>query len=77
MYDAYSVAGKMNSGEIPFRETRTLHMVLFIMFAVIVIVAAVLIIIVMVISPLMSQIGSLGSPDTGDYSKLLNSSGLF
>ncbi|MGB7788495.1 hypothetical protein [Methanoregula sp.] len=77
MYDAYSVAGKMNTGEIPFRETRALHMVLFIVFAVIVIIAAVLIIIAMVMSALTSQVGSLGSLDNGDYSKLLNSNGMF
>ena len=72
LYNAYSVAGKMNTGEIPFRETRMLHMVLFIVFAVIVILVAVLIIIAMVISPLMSQLGSFRSLDTGDYSKLLS-----
>ena len=76
LYNAYSVAGKMNTGEIAFRETRMLHMVLFIVFALIVILVAVLIIIAMVISPLMSQLGSFRSLDTGDYSKLLNSNGI-
>jgi TM2 domain-containing membrane protein YozV len=75
LYDAYAVAGKMNSGEIPFRETRALHMVLFIVFALIVIVAAVLIIIVTVITPMMSQFGSMDSLNTGDYNKLINSYG--
>jgi TM2 domain-containing membrane protein YozV len=73
MYDAYSVAGKMNSGEIPFRETRTLHLVLFIVFAVIVIVVALLIIIVMVMSSLMSQLGPL---DTGNFNKMFDTNGL-
>ncbi|MGD0080289.1 MAG: zinc ribbon domain-containing protein [Methanoregula sp.] len=73
MYNAYSVAGKMNTGELPFRETRTLHMVLFIVFALVVIAVALLILITMVIAPLMSQFGSL---DTGDYRKLLDTNGL-
>ena len=37
IYNAYTTAGKMNTGEIPFRETRMLHVVLFIVFAVAVI----------------------------------------
>ena len=74
MYDAYSVAGKMNSGEIPFRETRMLHMILFIVFAVVVIVIAILIVIAIVMSSLMSQLGPLG---TGDLNRILNSNGLF
>jgi TM2 domain-containing membrane protein YozV len=74
MYNAYSVAGKMNSGEIPFRETRTLHLVLFIGFAIIVIVIALLIIIAMVMSSLMSQLGPL---DTGNFNKMFETSGLF
>jgi TM2 domain-containing membrane protein YozV len=67
MYDAYSVAGKMNTGELEFRETRTLYMVLFIVFAVIVIVIAVLIILAMVMSSLMGQLGPLGG---GDFNPL-------
>jgi len=73
MYNAYSVAGKMNTGELPFRETRTLHMVLFIVFALVVIAVALLILITMVIAPLMNQFGSL---DTVDYRKLLDTNGL-
>jgi TM2 domain-containing membrane protein YozV len=68
MYDAYTVAGKMNTGEIPFRETRTLYMTLFIVFAVVVIVIALLIVIAMVMSTLMSQIGSL---NTGNFNQML------
>jgi len=72
MYDAYSVAGKMNSGEIEFRETRTLHMVLFIVFAIVVIVIAILIVLAMVMSSLMGQLGMLGG---GDFNRL-DTSGL-
>jgi TM2 domain-containing membrane protein YozV len=63
MYDAYSVAGKMNTGEVPFRETRMLHMILFIVFAVIIIVIALIIIIAMVMSAMMAQLGPLGITD--------------
>jgi TM2 domain-containing membrane protein YozV len=63
MYDAYSVAGKMNTGEIPFRETRMLHVVLFILFAVALIVIALVIIIAMVMATLMDQLGPLGITD--------------
>jgi TM2 domain-containing membrane protein YozV len=63
MYDAYSVAGKMNSGEIVFRETRMLHMVLFIVLAMIVIVIALVIIIAMVMAALMDQLAPLGITD--------------
>jgi TM2 domain-containing membrane protein YozV len=63
IYDAYNVSGKMNTGEVPFRETRTLHMVLFIVFAVAVIVIALVIIIAMLMAALMSQLGPLGITD--------------
>jgi TM2 domain-containing membrane protein YozV len=76
LYDAYAVAGKMNSGEIEFRETSTMHMVIFIVVAVIVIVVVVLIIIAMVMASLMSTLGPLGTLDTGDYNRILQTSGL-
>jgi len=63
MYDAYSVAGKMNTGEVPFREARMLHMVLFIVFAVIIVVIALIIIIEMLMSAMMTQLGPLGITD--------------
>lgn len=34
LYDAYTTAKKMNSGEIPFKPTRTAHLILFIVLAV-------------------------------------------
>ena len=74
MYNAYSVAGKMNNGEIAFRETRRLHMVLFIVFAVVMIVIALLIIIAIVMAILMPQLGQLGS---GNYNQLFDTNGLF
>jgi TM2 domain-containing membrane protein YozV len=73
MYNAYTVAGKMNTGKITFHETRTLHMVMFIVFAGVVIVIAFLII-AMVIATLMSQ---LGLPGTGNNNQLFGTNGLF
>ncbi len=73
MYNAYSVAGKMNTGEIAFRATRPLHMVLFVVFALVVIAIALLIIITMVIAPLMNQ---FGLPDTGNFNRMFDTSGL-
>ena len=73
MYNAYSVAGKMNAGEVPFRETRTLHVVLFIVFAAIVIVIAIIIIIAVVMSALMAQLGPMGA---GDINRLFDTNGI-
>jgi TM2 domain-containing membrane protein YozV len=73
MYDAYAVAGKMNTGELEFRETRMLHMILFIVFAVIVIVALLIIILTIVMASLMSQLGPLGIGDN----PMFNTNGLF
>jgi len=72
IYNAYTTAGKMNTGEIPFRETRMLPIVLFIVFAVAVIAIALLVLIYLVIDPLMSQMGTL---DTGSFNQLLGSGG--
>jgi len=76
LYDAYVVAGKMNTGEIPFRETSTMHMVIFIIVAVMAIVVALLIIIAMVIASLASELGPLGLSGTGNYNHLFQTSGL-
>ncbi len=73
MYNAYTTAGKMNAGEIPFRETRMLTMVLFIVFAVVVIGIALLLLIYLVIDPMISQIGTL---DTGNFNRLFDTGGL-
>jgi len=74
MYDAHAVAGKMNTGEIPFRESRMIHMVLFITFAIIVVVVTLLALIAMVMARVTSQLGSLG---TGDYNRMFGNGGLF
>jgi len=63
IYDAYNVAGKMNTGEIAFRETRTIHAVLFIVLAVVVIVIALVVIIAIVMAALMDQLRPFGITD--------------
>jgi TM2 domain-containing membrane protein YozV len=77
MYDAYAVAGKMNTGEIPFRETSTMHMAIFIVVAVMAIIVAILIIVAMVMASLASELGPLGLSGTGNYNHLFQMNGLF
>ena len=78
MYNAYSTAGKMNRGEIPAREMRMLHVILFVVFAIAVIVVGLVLIYFLVVQPLMSQFGSLGTGNlnqlmnTGDINQLIN-----
>jgi TM2 domain-containing membrane protein YozV len=73
IYDAYSVAGKMNTGEIQVRETRLLHMAAFIVFAAAVIIIAVLVIIALIATTL-AEFESLGN---GNINELFNPAGLF
>jgi hypothetical protein len=73
VYDAYSVAGKMNAGEIPFRVTRTFHLVLFVVFAIVIISIAILII-VSIVAAVLSQ---FESPGNGNIDQLFSNSGLF
>jgi len=61
MYDAYVVATKMNTGEIPFRETRTIHMVLFIFFAVTAVIVLIVVITAMVMATMLSMLGQPGT----------------
>jgi len=83
MYNAYKTAGKMNTGEIPFREMRMLHVILFVVFAIAVVVIGVIILYMMVIQPLMSQFGSLDMGNVGnlgntnDINRLINNAGVF
>ena len=72
LYNAYTTAGKMNTGEIPFRETRMLHMILFVVFAIAVVAIALVIVYVTVISPLMSQFGSLDMGNLGNIGNMGN-----
>jgi len=73
MYDAYAVAGKMNAGEIEYRETRILHMILFIVFALVVIGVLLIIILTIIMAGLMAGLGPLGIDNSG----MFDTSGLF
>jgi len=74
MYNAYTTAGKMNTGEVPFREMRMIHVILFVIFALAVIVITLVLLYVLVIVPLISQLGSLG---TGNVNQLFNTGEIF
>lgn len=65
MYDAYAVAGKMNTSEIEFKEMRLLHMILFIVFAAIAIVVLIVGITLILVASLTPSLGVIGA---GDYS---------
>jgi len=83
IYNAYKTAGKMNTGEIPFREMRMLHVILFVVFAIAVIAVAFVLLYVLVFEPLMSQLGPLDMGNLGnlgntnDINQLINNSGVF
>ena len=72
MYDAHAVAGKMNTGEIKLRETRILHMVLFIVFAVLVIIVVLVIVAMIFMASLAAELGPTGA---GSLNRLFSSSG--
>jgi TM2 domain-containing membrane protein YozV len=72
MYDAHAVAGKMNTGEIKLRETRILHMVLFIVFAVLVIIVVLVIVSMIFMASLAAELGPTGA---GSRNRLFSSSG--
>lgn len=56
--DAYSTAGKMNAGTIPFIEGNTLHLIAFVLFALVVVVAVVILILWWAYTSLMSDLGT-------------------
>jgi TM2 domain-containing membrane protein YozV len=56
MYDAYSAAKKMNRGEIPFRPTKTAHMILFFILAALIIVVIIFMILMAILAMFTSMI---------------------
>lgn len=66
-YDAYTVAGKMNSGELEFRPANTIHLIIFVIFAIAIVVIALVLITVYLISSLMAELG----PDGAQYLGML------
>ena len=62
IYDAYSMAAKMNAGEIPFMPTRTAHMVIFAIVAIAIVAIIVILLILAALAevgPMMQQFGSV------------------
>ncbi len=67
MYDAHAVAGKMNTGEVEFKEMQMLPMILFIAGAVIVILFVLIAVTLVVFSSLMARLGPV---DTTSLNRL-------
>ena len=57
MHDAYSTAKRMNRGEIPFRATRTAHLIIFFIIAVLIIA----LIVFMILMALLAEFNSVFS----------------
>jgi TM2 domain-containing membrane protein YozV len=64
MYDAYDVAGKMNTGAIEPRPARILHVALFLLVAIAVVAVAVVAVAAFLIAVLTNL---LGQADTGIF----------
>jgi len=67
MYDAYMVAGKMNAGTLEFQPANTIHLIIFVIFAIAIAVIALVLITVYLISSLMAELG----PDGAQYLGML------
>jgi hypothetical protein len=60
-YDAWGVAGRMNAGEIEYRETRTLPLVTFVVFALVAILVVLLLVIAILVAAMMAALGPLST----------------
>lgn len=56
LYDAYTTAKKMNAGEIPFKPTKTAHMIIFFILAVIITVVVVFLVFLFVVASIFSPL---------------------
>jgi len=61
MHDAWVVAGRMNAGEIEFRETRMLPMVTFVIFAVVLVLGVLIIAITLLVTYMIAALGPLST----------------
>jgi len=62
IYDAYSMAAKMNAGEIPFMPTRTAHMIIFAIVAIAIVAIIVILLVLAALTemgPMMQQFGTV------------------
>jgi TM2 domain-containing membrane protein YozV len=67
LYDAYSTSQKMNAGEIPFKPTKTAHLILFIILAVFIVVLVAFVIFVIALA-------SVVTPTTASYTSAIQPS---
>jgi len=74
MYDAHTIAGKMNDGTLGFRPMQTVHMVLFVAAAVFIVIAVCVVVAMIVISGMLSLLGTAGN---SDFSRMLQFYGQF
>jgi TM2 domain-containing membrane protein YozV/predicted nucleic acid-binding Zn ribbon protein len=56
MYDAYSTAKKMNNREIPFKPTKTAHMIIFFLLAALVIAVVVFLVLMAILAAFVSAL---------------------
>jgi TM2 domain-containing membrane protein YozV len=75
IYDAYRVAGKMNTGEVPFQETRPLVMALFVIILVVMVVVTAWVLYTMVVEPLMTTMNSLNI-GTSNLNQIMGTNGI-
>ena len=55
LYDAYTTAKKMNAGHIPFKPTKTAHMIIFFILAIIITAVVVFFVFVIVLAGFFAQ----------------------
>ena len=58
LYDAYTTARKMNAGEIPFKPTKTAHMIIFFILAVIITVIVVFLFLLFVVASIFAPLAA-------------------
>ena len=56
MYDAYSMAKKMNTREIPFKPTKTAHLIIFFILAAFIIALVIFIIVMAILSAFIAAL---------------------
>jgi TM2 domain-containing membrane protein YozV len=59
MYNAYTIATKMNTGEIPFKPTKTAHMILFFILAMFIVA---IIIVFLILAAFAAFVSSFAHP---------------
>ncbi len=59
LHDAYSTAKRMNRGEIPFRATRTAHLILFFIIAALIIAIIIFVILMTLLTAFNSVFSSM------------------